>query len=56
MFSGIAYYISDKSGWWGAQATVHYQGLNARGARLIVSCTSNIDVTVVTEVFYEVKA
>lgn len=55
MFSGIGYYISDKAGW-GAQATVHYQGLTANGARLIVSCTANINVTVVTEVFYEVKA
>lgn len=54
VFSGIAYYISGKA--WEAQATVHYQGLTASGARLIVSCTANIDVTVVTEVFYEVKA
>ena len=55
VFSGIAYYITEKDSW-REQATVYYQSLNTRGARLIVACTANINITVVTEVFYEVKA
>lgn len=53
-YLGIAWYIAAQDNW-AAKTTVCHQSVTTAGARLIINCSANINVTVITQVFYTIK-